>query len=126
MKDLFYIISETTIRTISLLIRGFDHFPLSSDCKSSSGNLFHGIKKVSTQSTLGLWQFLEEVEDEILGEDSKDTEGPSEATADELSVSGVRPANIHTSKLQKKKHVNDYTSLDCGRFLFLVSLQLYD
>lgn len=104
MQDLFCIISETTIRTISLLIRGFDRFPLSNDCISSSGNFSHGIIKVSTQS--GLWQLLEEVEDELLGEiDSKDTRGPGEATADELLVSGVRPANKHTTHTHTYKVV---------------------
>ncbi|KAI4882960.1 hypothetical protein NFI96_015640 [Prochilodus magdalenae] len=35
---------------------------------SSSGNLSQGIAKLSTQSILGLWQLLEEAEDELLGE----------------------------------------------------------
>lgn len=49
---------------------------------------------------------LEEVEDELLGEiDSKDTQGPGEATADELLVSGVRPANKHTTHTHTYKVV---------------------
>ena len=109
MQDLFCIISETTIRTISRLIRGFGHFPLSSKCKSSSVNLSHSIKKVSTQSTLGLGQFLEEVEDELLGEDSKDTE----VLLKQQQMSRFRSqAWKHTHQpITKKKHVNNNTSL---------------
>lgn len=51
---------------------------------------------MSTKSTLGICQLLEEVEDELLGEiNSKDMVGSGEATADELFVSGIRPANKH-------------------------------
>lgn len=51
----------------------FGRFPLSNDCISSSGNLSHAIMNVSTQSTLGLWQLLEDAEAELLGErDCKD------------------------------------------------------
>ena len=97
MQELFHIFSHTVIRTISLLIRGFGRFPLSHDCISSSGNLSHGITKVSIQSTSGLWQLLEEVEVELLGErDCRDAGGPGEAPTDELLVSGVWPAKTHT------------------------------
>lgn len=56
---------------------------------SSSGNLSNGTWYVSTQSTPGLWQLLEDDEDKLLGEaDSKDGGGAGERL-DVLLISSV-------------------------------------
>jgi len=48
---------------------------------------------VSTQSGLGLWEWLEEVDCELLDRDSKVEGGLGVASTDELLLSGVWPAH---------------------------------
>lgn len=103
MQGLYSVISLTEILTISLLICGRGHFPLSNDCISSSENVSQGIIKLSIQSISGLGLVLEEVDNELGDRDGKDAGGPDEASIDELlPCRCLTCKNIHTRSIIKK------------------------
>ncbi len=104
-----FIMSVTTIRTISLRTHGLGLFPLSKHCIKPSGNFVHGIWKLSTQSAAAIQQvdgeetLTEELVEEV-GEDSADWLWPSLVCAVKNGINKMYLNNVSslvTDLLQK-------------------------
>lgn len=94
-----FIISDTTIQIISLRNRGFGLFFLSTHCIKASGKFFHGITKLSTQSTAAIGRLGDgEAENEECDEED------GEANGNWLKVSVL--CAVKQKKLNKRNVLN--------------------